>query len=61
MVEYIEREALIKAICTDTQPFNTGSVMRTIKAQPAADVVEVIYGRWKVDETHNYEPYCSQN
>ena len=26
---------------------------------PAADVVEIKHGEWKVDETHDYEPYCS--
>ena len=26
---------------------------------PSADVVEVKRGEWKVDETHDYEPYCS--
>ncbi len=26
---------------------------------PTADVVEVKPGKWKVDETHDYEPYCS--
>lgn len=26
---------------------------------PSADVVESKRGEWKVDETHDYEPYCS--
>lgn len=44
MDEYIDLKALIYAICTDTQPFYTGSVMRAINDQPAADVVPV--GSW---------------
>lgn len=30
-----------------------------VSDQPSADVVEVKRGEWKVDETHDYEPYCS--
>ena len=30
-----------------------------INGQPTADVVEVKHAEWKVDETHDYEPYCS--
>lgn len=26
---------------------------------PSSDVVVVKHGEWKVDETHDYEPYCS--
>ena len=52
MKEYIEREALVYALCTSTEPFNTGSVMRTTKSQPAADVVERKRGEWiKVGES----------
>ena len=31
----------------------------TFAEMPSADVVEVKHGKWKVDETHDYEPYCS--
>lgn len=36
MVEYIEREALMKELSESTEPFNTGSVFRAIRKQPAA-------------------------
>lgn len=39
MSEYIDREALKNDIATSTEPFNTGSVFRTIDRQPAADVI----------------------
>lgn len=32
MAEYIEREALIKELSNSVEPFNTGSVFRTIKS-----------------------------
>lgn len=41
MVEYIEREALMKELSESTEPFNTGSVFRAIRKQPAADVAPV--------------------
>lgn len=42
MVEYIEREALMKELSESTEPFNTGSVFRAIRKQPAADVALVV-------------------
>lgn len=42
MVEYIEREALMKELSESTEPFNTGSVFRAIRKQPAADVAPVV-------------------
>ena len=39
MAEYIDREALKNDIATSTEPFNTGSVFRTIDRQPTADVI----------------------
>lgn len=39
MSEYIDREALKNDIATSTEPFDTGSVFRTIDRQPAADVI----------------------
>ena len=36
MVEYIEREALMKELSESAEPFNTGSVFRAIRKQPAA-------------------------
>ena len=47
MAEYIEREALMKELSESVEPFNTGSVFRTIRKQPAADVAPVVHGRWK--------------
>ena len=46
MAEYIEREALMKELSESLEPFNTGSVFRTIRKQPAADVAPVVHGRW---------------
>lgn len=34
-------------------------LLSMVSDQPSADVVEVKRGEWKVDETHDYEPYCS--
>lgn len=46
MAEYIEREALMKELSESVEPFNTGSVFRAIRKQPAADVAPVVHGRW---------------
>ena len=46
MAEYFEREALIKELSESVEPFNTGSVFRAIRRQPAADVAPVVHGRW---------------
>lgn len=46
MAEYIEREALIKELSNSVEPFNTGSVFRTIRKQPAVNVAPVVHGRW---------------
>ena len=60
MAEYIDRKALIYAICTDTQPFNTGSVMRAINDQPAADVAPVRHGKWLLRHVgHGHYWECS--
>ena len=42
MVECIEREALMKELSESAEPFNTGSVFRAIRKQPAADVAPVV-------------------
>lgn len=47
MAEYIEREALMKELSESVEPFNTGSVFRTIRKQPAVDVAPVVHGRWE--------------
>lgn len=46
MAEYIEREALMKELSESVEPFNTGSVFRAIRKQPAVDVSTVVHGRW---------------
>lgn len=53
MVEYIEREALIKFVKQNTPDINGETtiecVERAIRAMPAADVVEVRHGKWIED------------
>ena len=69
--DYISRKAVLKMI-DDAEPMNWTDSESEIQAetdydlfremieeQPATDVVEVKRGEWKVDETHDYEPYCS--
>lgn len=41
MDKYIEQEALIKELSESAEPFNTGSVFRAIRKQPAANVAPV--------------------
>lgn len=55
MAEYIERGALIKEISESTEPFNTGSVLRAINRQSAADVAPVVHGQW---EGYSHSRYC---
>lgn len=52
MVEYIEREALMKELSESAEPFNTGSVFRAIRKQSVADVAPVV--RCK-DCKHHYD------
>lgn len=56
MAEYIERERLVKHYenCID-EVKNTNGIeedfeicLKALKAQPAADVVEVKHGKWKI-------------
>ena len=53
MDEYIKREALMKELSESVEPFNTGSVFRAIRKQPAADVAPVVHGRWMHEETED--------
>lgn len=66
--EYIEREAALEICkteyqnrlrmldyCGDTVAWNIGS---EIKAIPAADVAEVVHGKWD-DSLDGITPYCS--
>jgi hypothetical protein len=65
MAEYIEREALIAAIendCPEMVNYSKREAIDCIKAEPAADVVEVKHGRWIWDEhpgEYLEEEYCS--
>lgn len=53
MAEYIEREALLKdlkLLAKHEDAFRQSvilGVVHTIECKPAADVVEVVHGRWK--------------
>ena len=54
--EYIEREALLKAMCPDlcNIEYNSGCVecaeIQMIRAFPAADVAPVVHGQWMKTE-----------
>lgn len=60
------KEQIVNSFVTDIFCLTDDEVGRADKAildeidkVPTADVVEVKRGKWKVDETHDYEPYCS--
>ena len=68
MTEYIAREALdaeIRRQIDECKPMSEGrfygaSFLATIECAPAADVAEVVHGRWKLlDECSNAGVYCS--
>lgn len=56
--EYIERGALIEFVKQNTPHIDGDTTMqcveRAMKAAPAADVVEVRYGEWKLIETKGF-------
>lgn len=59
MAEYIEREALIKAIendCLELVYYTKEDAIQCVKAIPAADVAEVRHGRW---EKHGSKWECT--
>lgn len=65
MRKYIEQEAVMRT-ARDGYHSDFGrsmadltSLSEVLEDTPTADVVEVKRGKWKVDETHDYEPYCS--
>lgn len=70
MPEYIEREALIEFIKQNTPNINGETtiecVERAIRTHPAADVVEVVHGKWigdknkQVNSSHlfYYDDWC---
>lgn len=58
MSEYIEREALLRALSKEVeyddngeQEINSDTVFITIEAAPAADVAQVVRGRWEQRKT----------
>ncbi len=53
MAEYIEREAVLDAIINDHQDlvfYAKREAIECIAAEPAADVVEVVHGRWTLNK-----------
>lgn len=68
MSRYIDADKLINDLDYDVSCYPGGNdksyiqvcdFKSMINGQQTADVVEVKHGEWKVDETHDYEPYCS--
>lgn len=51
--EYIEREALFESIRKDYEPISFSMVCRHIDEAPAANVVEVKRGHWKMEKRKN--------
>lgn len=62
MAEYIEREALLKAISkvggSPLSEWDTVGVVSLVANQPAADVAPVRRGHWKRDRENR--PICSE-
>ena len=60
MDDYISREAALTAL-QDSDLFNTTErQLRAIRELPAADVAEVVHGRWyMLDDCANAGLYCS--
>ena len=57
MAEYIEREALIDNLNHFAPEHYNALINMLIEKQPAADVVEVKHGRWRI--TPNGAAYCT--
>lgn len=55
--EYIEREAAI-AQCRRHSDYTAWSIESGIEGIPAADVAEVVHGKWD-DSLDGITPYCS--
>lgn len=62
MTDYIEREALLKAISkvggSPLSEWDTAGVVSLVANQPAADVAPVRRGHWKRDRENR--PICSE-
>lgn len=67
MPEYVEREALLRALSKEVeydddgeQEINSDTVFITIEEAPTADIVPVVHGEWELfDECSNAGVYCS--
>ena len=66
MAEYIERSALLRALSKEVeynddgdQAINSDTVFIAIESAPAADVAQVVPGRWLIN-SDGYYPYCSE-
>ena len=60
MSRYIDADKLSENIIRQVNnPMIRNWLLAMVNDQPTVDVVEVKHGKWKVDETHDYEPYCS--
>ncbi len=61
MSRYIDADKLIEDVRRKRglHEIIKGVIYSFLHDAPTADVVEVKHGEWKVDETHDYEPYCS--
>ena len=67
--DYISRKAVLKICraehnkqlkkCNCAGDNAVSNIRSGIINLPSSNVVEVKRGKWKVDETHDYEPYCS--
>ena len=66
MSEYIEREALLKHAISLNNPHELGEnvvPVSDIEAAPAADVAEVVHGRWirgGANDMHGFDFHCSE-
>lgn len=64
MAEYIEREALIKAIendCLESVYYTKEDAIQCVKAIPAADVAPVVHGRWIGIDSSFWKPTHSSD
>ena len=62
MPEYVERETLLKHAIALNNPHELGEnvvPVSDVDAAPAADVAEVVPGRWLIN-SDGYYPYCSE-
>ena len=61
MSRYIDADELIEDVRRKRglHEIIKGVIYSFLHDAPTADVVESKRGEWKVDETHDYEPYCS--